>query len=182
MCQFVSWIEYNGEIFFLKNDDLNTKEGKKLLKPEFIKDLSGHGAIRAFYPELQHKGINKECTDFSSPNNFPLKIVKEIKNGNLSRIGLILPQVLNKPAWDAYEKIEQPAWAAYEKIQQPAWAAYEKIEQPAWAAYKKIEQSALAAYEKIEQPALAAYEKIQQDTVWKLFKNPRNRIKEWRQH
>jgi hypothetical protein len=161
MCEFISWKEHKGRVYFLTNSDLDTKEGKKLLKPEVKADLCGHGAIESFYPELKGKGINKECTYFSSPKKFPKEIVTAIKKGNLSKIGICL-DVLNNKGKAEYEKIEQPAWAEYEKIEQSAWAEYKKIEQPAWAEYEKIKQSARAEYEKIEQSAWTEYKKIKQ--------------------
>jgi len=39
MCNFISWIEYDGKNYFIKNSDLETKEGKKLLAKDVIDDL-----------------------------------------------------------------------------------------------------------------------------------------------
>ena len=168
MCEFASWKVYNKKVYFLKDLDLNTREGRKLLDKTVIADLCGHGAIESFYPELKGKGSNEECTNFSSPDNFPKEIVQAIKDGKMTRfgiaIGLLIPSAL----------------AEYQKIKQPALAEYQKIEQSALAEYEKIEQSAWAEYEKIEQPALAEYEKIKQPAFWKLFSNPKNRIETWR--
>ena len=36
MCEFISWKEYKGKNYFLTNADLDTKEGRKLLK--YLKD------------------------------------------------------------------------------------------------------------------------------------------------
>jgi len=148
-------------VYFLTNSDLETKEGKKLLKDDVRDDLCGHGAIESFYPELKDKGENLECTDLSTPKNFPKEIVSALKKGKLSRIGIAL-DILNEAGRAEYDKIEQPALAEYDKIQQPAWAEYDKIEQSAWAEYDKIEQSARAEYRKIEQSARAEYDKIEQ--------------------
>ena len=164
MCQFISWKCFGGKNYFLTNEDLDTKEGKKLLKPDVVDDLCGHGAIEHYYPELKGKGENKECTDFSTPDKFPKDIVKAIKQGKLSRIGICL-DVLNALGKTEYNKIKQPAWAEYNKIEQLAWAEYNKIEQPALAEYNKIEQSAWAEYNKINQPAWAEYNKIQQSAL-----------------
>ena len=144
MCEFISWIELDEKVFFLENADLDTKEGRELIKylgDKVEEDLPGHGAIRHYYPELKEKGINKECTDFSSPKNFPKEIVSAIKQGKLSRIG-VCPQVLNKIGNKAYKKVEAPALEAYEKVKAPAWEAYEKVKAHAWEAYKKVEAPA----------------------------------------
>ena len=109
MCHFISWIEFDGHEYFLKNSDLETKEGKKLLRPDVIDDLCGHGAIRAYYPELKGKGEDKECTDFSTQKNFPKSIAKAIKNGELSRIG-ICTEILTAAALAEYNKVEAPAF------------------------------------------------------------------------
>ena len=52
MCEFISWIEYKGEILFLTDDELETKEGKDLKKylgSSYYTDIVGHGAIVAYY-------------------------------------------------------------------------------------------------------------------------------------
>ena len=131
MCQFISWKSYKGKNYFLTDSDLETKEGKKLLKKEVKDDLCGHGALQHYYPELEFKGISFECSDFSDPKNFPKEIVRSIKQGKLSRFGIALG-ILNDRGMAEYEKIEQSAWAEYEKIKQPALAEYKKIKQPAF--------------------------------------------------
>jgi hypothetical protein len=132
MCEFVSWIEYEGKSYFLINGDLETKEGQKLLASDVKDDICGYGAIESYYPELKGKGTHKECTDFSTPDNFPLAIVEALKAGKMSRIGVVL-DILNEGGRIEYEKIQQQAYAEYEKIQIPAYAEYEKIEQQAYA-------------------------------------------------
>ena len=175
MCEFVSWKEYDGKLYYLDNDKLNTKDGRALIK--FLKDenslcdLCGHGAIERYYPEIAGKGHNKEVTNFSSPDNFPLEISKKIKAGKMSEIIFEdLPLAL----------LNNKGIAEYHKIQQPAWAEYQKIEQQALAEYQKIEQQASAEYLKIQQPAWAEYHKIQQQAFWSIFKDKKYREKEWR--
>ena len=106
MCQFISWKEYKGKNYFLTNEDLETKEGKKLLKEDVKADLCGHGALTSYYPELQYKGNSHECSNFSTPDNFPKEIVKAIKQGKLSRIGICV-EVLNDLGKKEYKKIKQ---------------------------------------------------------------------------
>ena len=179
MCPFISWIEHKDNVYFLDDSKLNTKQGKELLRPEYISDLLGHGAIRHFYSELGYKGIDKECENFTTPNNFPHEIVSAIKKGKFINFGICL-NILTQPARAEYEKINQPARAEYEKIKQPAWAEYEKITQSAWAEYGKITQSAWAEYEKIKQPAWAEYEKIKQSAFWRIARKKENRINVWK--
>ena len=158
MCEFISWIEKNGEIFYLTSEDLQGKSFLKFKKENsnWKKDIAGHGTIELFYPESKN-GKHKECTNFSNPSNFPEIIVKTIKAGKFRGIGICL-DVLNKSALDKYEKIEQSAWKEYEKIEQPARKEYEKI----------------------EQSARKEYEKIKQEMFWKIIKNPKNRKKIWK--
>ena len=147
MCEFVSWIEHKDKVYFLTGDHVfNTPRGEMLRdwigdKGIPLDDYVGHGAIR-FYYELDDKiGTQRECTDFSSPANFPAVIVDAIKQGKMR--GLAAPeQLLTESALAEYEKVEQPAWAEYEKVRQSAWAEYEKVEQSAWAEYLKVKQSA----------------------------------------
>ena len=190
MCEFISWIEYDGHEYFLKNNDLETKEGMKLLKSDVKDDLCGHGAILAYYPELKNKGIHKECEDFSTQKNFPKSIAKAIKNGELSKIG-ICPDVLTAPALAEYNKITAPALAEYNKITDTAWVEYNKITAPARAEYNKITDTALAEYNKItdtafaeynkiKDTALAEYNKITAPAFTNIVKQKRNRNKNWK--
>ena len=126
MCNFVSWIQFEGEEYFITNSDLDSKEGKKLLAPDVIDDLCGHGAILSFYPELKTKGTKKECEDFNSQGNFPVSIATAIKKGQLGRIG-ICEKVLNAEGLRRYNKIKDPALAECNKIAVQAWAEYNKI-------------------------------------------------------
>jgi hypothetical protein len=120
MCEFISWIEYGNKNYFLTKNDLNTKEGRKLLQPDVIADLCGHGTIRVYYPELKDLGINKESTNFSNPNNFPDDIIKAIKTGQFEGIGICL-DILNDEGKKKYEEIKAPAWKKYEEIEAPAF-------------------------------------------------------------
>jgi hypothetical protein len=169
MCEFISWKEVGDEILFLTwNDIYNTPRGKELQAYTVSSDFVGHGAIAFYYEIPPEKGINRECTDFSSPSNFPKVIVDAIKAGKMAGLG-IAKQLLTPEALAEYEKIRQPAWEEYEKIVQPAQAEYLKIRQPAWE-----------EYEKIQQPAWEEYEKIRQSTFWNLFSKPENRPLVWR--
>ena len=127
MCDFISWIEKDSQVIFLTADDVfNTKEGKELQKYcQDKSDLVGHGAIRRYYGNFKG-GTEKECTDFSTPDNFPLEIVKAIKSGKMAGLG-IAEGLLTKSALAEYEKIRQPAWAEYDKITQSAfWKLFAK--------------------------------------------------------
>jgi len=180
MCDFISWKEYKGNVYFLQNSDLTSKifNAYKKYNKKWRDDIYGHGAIEYFYPELKGKGINKECTDFSRLSNFPEEIVDAVKQYKLTRIGYSI-ELLNNNGKNEYNKIRESAWAEYDKIQESAWAEYEKIRESAWAEYDKIRQPAWEEYMKIKQPAWEEYNKITQTAMWKLFKNKKYRNKAW---
>ena len=163
MCNFVSWIEHNNNVYFLTDNDLKPKKLKEFkdYNSLWYEDLPGHGAIRWFYPELEGRGVEHECEDFSTPENFPPEIVTAIKEGKLSKIGVSL-ELLNEKGPAEYRKIKDSAWAEYEKIKDSARAEYRKIIESALAEYEKIRDPARAEYEKIKDPAWAEYEKIEQ--------------------
>ena len=190
MCEFVSWIEKDDIVVFLTGEDVfNTKQGRELQKYcGNSDDYTGHGAIRHYYNF--EGGIDKECTDFSQPANFPKEIIDAIKSGKMRGLGLD-GQLLTKQALakykkiqqatlDEYEKIRQAARDEYEKIEQAARDEYEKIRQPAWDEYKKIRQPAWDEYKKIEQAARDEYKKIEQATFWDLFADPQSRNNVWK--
>lgn len=104
MCEFVSWIEKDGEVIYLTGKDVfHIKAGKKLQKYcGNAADLVGHGAIRKFYNF--EGGYEKECSDFSSPKNFPKEIVNAIKKGEMR--GLATPiKLLTKSGQNKYHKL-----------------------------------------------------------------------------
>ena len=146
MCEFISWIESENKNYFLTDKDLESKEGKSLIKflgNNFQEDIKGHGAIRTYFnggnQELGKKlqwGKEKENTNLSTPDNFPPEIVLAIKEGRMSRIGMSL-DLLNDKGKEKYNKITDQAWAEYKKITDPAWAEYNKITDQALAEYKK---------------------------------------------
>jgi len=103
MCEFISYIEKgrgkNKKTYFLTGEQVfNSVRGTAL--QEYTKskdDLTGHGAIRWFY-ELEG-GTERECTDFSKPDNFPTEIVEAIKKGEMR--GFPFPRGLLSTPLDA---------------------------------------------------------------------------------
>ena len=172
MCEFISWIEYKDNIYFMDDTKLNTKEGRELIKylgNQYADDIKGHGAIRHYYPEIKDKGVNKECADFSSPNNFPPEIVEAIKRGIFAKVGKPGSYILTGPAL-----------AEYERIKGQAWAEYKRIKGQASAEYGRITRQALAEYDRIKGQALAEYGRITRQACWKLVRNPVNRAEAWK--
>ena len=181
MCDFVSTIEAGKDVFFLTNSDLKPKKLARFKKenPEWYDDIMGHGALQWFYPDLKGKGIHKEYTDFSTPDNLPIEIVNAIKNLEMTQIGMDLG-LLNEAGVVEYEKIRKPAWDEYEKITKPARDEYEKIINPAWDEYEKITNRAQDEYCKIINRAWDEYNKNKLSIFWKIFKVEKFRNSKWR--
>ena len=167
MCEFVSWKEYEGKNYFLTNANLDTKEGKALLKDEYRADIEGHGAIEHYYPELKGKGVKKECSNFSTPANFPKEIVKALKLGKLTRIGITL-DILNKTGLKKYnetivsarQKCDETIATAlkkYNEIEAPARKKYDEIEAPA---REKCDETTAPARQKRNETIVSAFSAI----------------------
>ena len=161
MCEFVSWIETNEldnnsqpKIYFLTGKQVyHTEKGKKL--QEWTKssdDLVGHGAIRFFWGMEQEEGLNRECIDFGSPDNFPEGIVKAIKRGDMQ--GFISETALKLLTPDALKIYAEREKAYAERVK--AYAERVKAD----AQWKKAE--------------------IENGIFWDLFSIPNNRNSLWR--
>lgn len=105
MCQFISWIEHDGKILFLTDDELSTPRGYELreyLGRQFNNDIIGHGAIRWYYHLNYYEGFDHECTDFTDSKNFPSEITQAIKQGLFEKIANPIEGILSKPVWEKY--------------------------------------------------------------------------------
>ena len=201
MCEFMSWIEYQGKIYFLDDNKLNTKEGRELLQylgDRKYEDIPGHGAILHYYPELKHKGKDKECTDFSTPDNFPSKIVEAIKKGLFVNFGAC-PQILTASALDLFLRSEtgkiyaelEKARAELEKACDEWYktrAEWEKTlaeGKKTLAELKKARaewKKADAEWEKASDEwynTRAEWERADKSYFWQLARIKKNRIKLW---
>ncbi len=161
MCEFLSWIEKDDKVYYLTSKQIyETLRGKQLQR--FCGDADdhvGHGAIRFYYRLAVGEGKNKECTDFSTPANFPTKIAQAVKDMKFR--GMATPsELLTEQAWAEYEKVTEQALAEYDKVRQPAYTEHEKVRQQAYAEYEKIRRQAWVEYNKVTQPALAEYDKV----------------------
>jgi len=170
MCEFISWIEKDGKNYFLTSADLASKRGIELREHcGDDDDLVGHGALRWFYGGFEG-GVQRECTDFSTPLNFPAEIVEAIKAGKFRGMGCPVG-LLNDAARAEFDKIVDPARAEcvkivnaaraeYDKVRYAARAEYDKIVDAAWAERDKIVNAAWAEFDKIVDPARAEFDKV----------------------
>lgn len=169
MCRVASWVDLssvvkNGrKIYFITNNELLTLRGRKLKKylgNRFAEDIQGHGACRYYYPELKEGvGRDKECTNFSTPDNFPPEIVAAIMAGQMTQIGFSL-DLLNPLGKKKYNAIVDPvkkevsirttfAWEKCNAIIYPVWKEYDAIVNPVEKKFNAIIASARREYNAI---------------------------------
>jgi len=162
MCEFISWIEKDKEVLFLTDKDIKALQRKQWNKDK--SEMCGHGAIMFLYGLGDNDGVQKEWSNFSTPDNFPKQIVLAIKQGKM-KYGVLSDfaprQMLTAPALAKYEEVQATALAKYEEVIAPALAKYKEVIAPAWAKYKEVQATALAKYEEVIAPAWAKYEEVQ---------------------
>ena len=191
MCEFVSWVEHEDKLYYLTANLLNTKEGrdlKKFLGTAYAEDIKGHGAIEHYFGI---KGKHCECTDFSSPNNFPAEIVKAMKSGAFRGIGIPdESQVLTKKAYADYESKRDSIYADYESKRDSLYADYQSKRDSLYADYESKRDSIYADYESKRAPLYADYESKRDslyadyqskraDLFWDIFMDKNNRARAW---
>jgi hypothetical protein len=185
MCEFISWIEKDGQVFFLTAKDLKSKRGRELKKHcGNDADLVGHGAIRYYFDLID--GKDKECIYFGDPEKFPPEIQQAILNGEFVGMGICLG-VLNNQARTEYCKMEQAARLEYDKIEMSARLKREKINNQAWSEhgmggrriYDRIKDQAWKEYIKTRDQAWAEYIKIR-ISFWELVKDTKNLAPQWK--
>ena len=158
MCEFVSWVEHEDKLYYLTANLLNTKEGrdlKKFIGTAYAVDIKGHGAIEHYFGI---KGKHCECTDFSSPNNFPAEIVNAVKSSAFRGIGIPDSQVLTKKAYADYESKRDALYADYESKRDALYADYRSKRAPLDADYRSKRD----------------------DLFWDIFMDKKNRVKAWK--
>lgn len=92
MCEFSSWVEERGKIYFLTPAQVfNTRRGRELQEwsQNIQDDIKGHGAIRYYYGLDSGEGKDGDCADFSNPENFPREIIDAVKKGAMK--GMLFP-------------------------------------------------------------------------------------------
>ena len=178
MCEFISWVEKDGVVLYLTSRDLKSSRGKAL-RDRIGPDICGHGAIREFYDLAPGQGTERECTDFSTPDNFPAQIVEDIKSGAFRGIG-VSHDLLTPEARAEYNKVRNAALAEYNKVCNAAWAEFDKVCNAAWAEFDKVRNAAWAEYNKVCNAAWAECDKVRNRTFWALFSEADNRAEAWR--
>ena len=101
MCLFISWIEKDKDVYFLTGDQLFRSETGRTCREQSgnLDDYTGHGMIRLFYNLVG--GRDMECSDFSTPKNFPVPIQIALLSGEMS--GFPFPEgILITSLYDNY--------------------------------------------------------------------------------
>ncbi len=162
MCEFVSWKTTRvGKVYFLTHHQLfETKRGREFLATGGSRDdYCGHGTIAWYYRHVDFTGgQDHECTDFSSPANFPPKISRAIKRGDYRGMG-IERELLTLAAWKLYGETRAAAVKLYDETRAAAWKLYGETRQT--MSWKLCEETRQAIF-------------------WNLFANPANRPEAWR--
>jgi len=201
MCEFISWKEMeDGRILFLTSDLIfNSKRGKELQRYDGTKeDWLGHGAIQYYFELNGRDGVDRECDDFSSPNNFPPEIVTAIKAGKM-RINHLsnteFPRgLVRKPIDEDYDAklklIDDDYRAKLKLIDDDYDAKLKLIDDDYDAKLKPLRDDYDAKLKLIYDDCRAklkplrddyrAKRKQGSDAMWELFMVPENRIECWK--
>jgi len=202
MCDLASWVETPEKIYFM--DNVAIAKYRRDNPDRTIYDVTGHHAIREYY-EISDEGRDRECTDFSTPDNFPLEIVSAIKAGRMSKHNVFPEGLVRESLFDAIPEIKEAqtaykkATAAYRiasvicgKVQfayriasvicGKVQSAYDEVSaayEEASAAYGKM-QSAYNEVSVVRDEALTAYKEARSVHGWKLFRSVENRCPAWK--
>ena len=125
MCEFISWYEYKGKLYYLTDEKVFSHEGIKILKDCKDNDLIGHGAIRLFFKKTEGidvgYGQKYEVTNFWATEYLPPEIAQKVRKfdlhwgrmfasgkyfmeDDLGRIICFATPKWRKKAWDQLEK------------------------------------------------------------------------------
>ena len=174
MCEFISWIEKPGKdptqpvILFLTGDDVfRSEKGAALRKNTGGDDYMGHGFIRLWLGIEQWEGVDKECADFSTPDNFPAAIVQSLLRGEMRGMPTVRALLTDAAyaEWDA-------ARAKGVFGGEVKWIA-------ARAKWIVAHAEGVAAEEKLT--VEAEWDAANAEAFWAAFAVPENRAPAWRE-
>jgi len=174
MCEFVSWVETaDGKIWFLDDDKLKTKKGQGLIEwTKCNSDLRGHGAIRHYFKLANHDGTDRECTDFTSPDNFPPEIVSAIKAGKMRGFNAQPEGLLTASTYKVYQESRASAYKIYEealdsadRVYQETIVSVEKVYQETRTSADRVYQETIASAYWVYREAIASADRVYQETI-----------------
>ena len=192
MCQFVSWIKKGDKVYFLTARQIfETTRGKQLQKwcsnPD---DYVGHEAIRFYYRIAEGAGDDGECSDFSTPDNFPSEIVKAIKEGKLRGLGQTPEGLLAPPAYKDYLAKKDQLHKDYQTNADQLHKDYQAKVDPLFEDYlakkDQLHKDCQAKVDPLFEDYLAKVGQLRKDYLakadqlyWDLFAIPENRNHKW---
>jgi len=194
MCEFMSAVKTRNKWYFLTHELIhNTPRGEMIQKKYPGEgEVIGHSAIREYFSLDDNDGENWECTDFSSPKNFPAIIVKAIKRGDFRGFGypygLLLPNVyddygaklklLHDGHWVKRKPLDDDYWAKRKSLYDDYWAKRKSLHDDYWAKRKSLHDDYEAKRKPLDDDYWAKRKSLHND-YWDLFADPKNRAKAW---
>ncbi len=200
MGEFISWYEeLSGKVHFLTDADWPKAQALSINAEDFL----GHGAIaaiRGWKVDNRPVGKKRECTDFSTPANFPAVIVAALKAGQMTYVplppGLLLPDLDDdyrakcKPLDDDYrakcKPLDDDYWAKRKPLDDDYWAKRDDY----WAKREALDDDYRAKRKALDDDHWAkrkaldddywAKRKALDDDYRRLFTVPENRVEDWR--
>jgi len=168
----------SGKLAYLTAEASASKRGRVVEKIcVYASDMVGHGAIRIFFDLGNQVGVNCECTDFSSPQNFPVELANAVKAGKFRGMGC--PKgLLSEMAWERYLDIKYQKVKYFDAIV----ASAEKEHCEIVASERNYINKICSAYTKVKdiKDAEYIYNITIRNVFWNLFKDIENRSRAWK--
>jgi len=184
MCQFVSWVERRGKVYFLTSEQLESERGQKWVKEEKVSpdDLCGHGTIRLWYRIDAGDGVDKEQTDFTRPSDFPPEIAEAVKAGKFNSFPLpkgLLRMALDDDYWDKCMALNADYWAKRNALDNDYWTKHNALDDDYWDKRNALGDDYRAKYNALDDDYRDKCMALNAD-YWALFTSPENRAIKWR--
>ena len=80
MCNPISWIEADGNVYVVTDAEIKSELGREMLREVGAEDIWGHDFCRRYYKIMG--GREHEQNDFGKPGLFPPEIKKLLENFN----------------------------------------------------------------------------------------------------
>lgn len=179
MCEFISWIpKAKGNYFLTYHQIFETDKGKEVLE-KTKGDWWGHEAINLYYGLSDTERLHKECTDFSTPKNFPDDIVWAIKAGEMK--GVFSTDILVMLSPKGKKEYENKCFASAEwsKADAKLNKADAKLNKARAELNKACAEWSKASAEWSKASAELSKADADMFIFWEVFSNTKNRIKAW---
>jgi len=184
MCQFVSWVERRGKVYFLTSEQLESERGQKWIQEQKVSpdDLCGHGTIRLWYRIDAGDGRDKECTDFSTTDNFPTPIAEAVKAGKFSSFPVpkgLLRWPLDKDYEAKRNALDKDYWTKHNALDEDYWTKHNALDKNYWTKRNALGDDYWDKRNALYNDYRAKCRALD-DGYWALFTSPENRAIKWR--